>query len=75
MCTDTHQNEWSSIRCFGSDVRNGTVREKELLYGAKSVPKIFRNQNRLTSYSNNDILMLSKEKRYFCKKCKGERYV
>ena len=59
----------------GGDGRNGTVRKKELLYGAKSVPKIFRNQNSLTSYSNNDILMLSKEKRYFCKKCKGERYV
>ena len=28
----------------------------------KSVPKIFRNQNSLTSYSNNDILMLSKKK-------------
>ena len=41
----------------------------------KSVPEIFRNHNSLTSYSNNDILMLSKEKRYFCKKCKGERYV
>ena len=41
----------------------------------KSVPEIFRNQNSLTSYNNNDILMLSKEKRYFCKKCKGERYV
>ena len=28
----------------------------------KSVPEIFRNHNSLTSYSNNDILMLSKEK-------------